>query len=123
MKSPLLILAAVLFLPAQGSADPAQEIEGLPPVTLITWYSGMGEGWARYSESLAAEMGLYRTVTGPIGPLAWPARKRFGEAFDIKAFHDRVLEHGAVPLTLLRAHVENWIESAAAAPPAAANAR
>jgi uncharacterized protein (DUF885 family) len=52
----------------------AQEIEGLHPVTQIIWFSGMGEGWARYSESLADEMGLYETVTGPIRRLAWPAR-------------------------------------------------
>ena len=52
----------------------SQEIEGLHPITQITWYSGMGEGWARYAESLAVEMQLYRTVSGPIGRLAWPAR-------------------------------------------------
>jgi uncharacterized protein (DUF885 family) len=30
------------------------------------------------------------------------ARKAAGSAFDIKAFHDRVLEDGSVPLTFLR---------------------
>jgi uncharacterized protein (DUF885 family) len=30
------------------------------------------------------------------------ARQTAGAAFDIKAFHDRVLEDGAVPLTFLR---------------------
>lgn len=152
----------------------AQEIESQHPVTKISWYSGMGEGWARYSESLAAEMGLYRTVTGPIARLAWPARgmvvdpgihikgwtreqaiefmgragrmtdteldemvdriavmpgqltsydsggleifalraqaeERLGGDFDIRAFHDRVLENGSVPLEMLRSHVENWL--------------
>lgn len=152
----------------------AQEIEGLHPVTRITWYSGMGEGWARYAESLAAEMDLYRTVAGPIGRLAWPARgmvvdpgihvmgwsreqavafmgesgrmtgheleemvdriavlpgqltaydtggleifalrklaeETLGERFDIRAFHDRVLENGTVPLGMLRAHIEAWL--------------
>jgi uncharacterized protein (DUF885 family) len=154
----------------------AQEIEGLHPVTSITWYSGMGEGWARYSESLAAEMGLYQTVTGPIARLAWPARgmvvdpgihvmgwtreqavafmresgrltdneleemvdriavlpgqltaydtggleilalrelaeARLGEAFDIREFHDRLLENGTLPLSHLRAHIEDWLET------------
>lgn len=156
----------------------AQEIEGLHPVTSITWYSGMGEGWARYSESLAAEMGLYQTVTGPIARLAWPARgmvvdpgihvmgwtreqaiafmrqsgrftenrleemvdriavlpgqltaydtggleilalrelaeNTMGEAFDIREFHDRLLENGALPLSYLRAHIESWLENRA----------
>jgi uncharacterized protein (DUF885 family) len=35
------------------------------------------------------------------------ARTRQGEAFDIRAFHDRVLENGAIPLVMLRAHIEN----------------
>ncbi len=154
----------------------AQEIEGLHPITQISWYSGMGEGWARYSESLADEMGLYTTVSGPILRLAWPARgmvvdpgihvmgwtrdqakdfmrragrmteeeldamvdriavlpgqltaydsggleilalrqlaeEQLGDRFDIRAFHDRVLENGTVPLTMLRAHVEAWIRA------------
>lgn len=52
----------------------SQEIKGLHPITRIIWYSGMGEGWARYAETLAYEMGLYSTQTGPISRLAWPAR-------------------------------------------------
>ena len=156
----------------------AQEIEGLHPVTRISWYSGMGEGWARYSESLAAEMGLYETTSGPIGRLAWPARgmvvdpgihlkgwsreqaiefmgragrmtdteldemvdriavlpgqltsydsggleilalralaeERLGKEFDIREFHDRLLENGTVPLEMLRSHMEDWLAGAA----------
>jgi uncharacterized protein (DUF885 family) len=43
------------------------------------------------------------------------ARARLGPRFDIRAFHDRVLEEGAVPLALLRSHVEAWVDSVAAA--------
>jgi uncharacterized protein (DUF885 family) len=153
----------------------AQEIGGLHPISQISWYSGMGEGWARYAEALADEMGLYQTRAGPIGRLAWPARgmvvdpgihvlgwtreqaiafmdeagrmtaheleemvdriavlpgqltaydtggleilalrqlaeQRLGEAFDIREFHDRILENGTIPLVLLRAHIEHWVE-------------
>lgn len=152
-----------------------QSVEGLHPVTQIIWFSGPGEGWARYSEALAEEMGLYTTTTGPIKRLAWPARGmvvdpgihlfgwsreeaiefmmesgRFpesmgdemvdriailpgqltaydsggleilalrklaetamGDDFDIREFHDRILENGTIPLLQLRAHVEAWIE-------------
>lgn len=152
----------------------AQEIEGLHRITKISWYSGMGEGWARYSESLADEMGLYTTITGPILRLAWPARgmvadpgihlmgwtreqavefmglagrmtaseldemvdriavlpgqltsydsggleivalralaeQRLGDRFDVREFHDRVLENGTVPLEMLRSHIEAWL--------------
>ena len=153
----------------------AKAIEGLHPVTEIIWFSGPGEGWARYSEALAEEMGLYVTTTGPIKRRAWPARgmvadpgihlfgwtreeaiefmmeagrfpesmgnqmvdriailpgqltaydsggleilalrqqaeKALGDDFDIREFHDRVLENGTIPLPTLRAHVERWIE-------------
>ncbi len=149
-------------------------IEGLHPVSEIIWFSGPGEGWARYSEALAEEMGLYVTTTGPIKRRAWPARgmvvdpgihlfgwtreeaiefmmesgrfpdsmgdqmvdriailpgqltaydsggleilalrreaeKALGDDFDIREFHDRILENGTIPLPALRAHVERWL--------------
>jgi uncharacterized protein (DUF885 family) len=152
----------------------AQSVEGLHPVTQIIWFSGPGEGWARYSEALAEEMGLYTTTTGPIKRRAWPARgmvvdpgihlfnwtreqaiefvmesgrfpesmgdqivdriailpgqltaydsgalemlalrrqaeQAMGEHFDIREFHDNMLENGTIPLTQLRAHLEMWI--------------
>jgi len=152
----------------------SKEIDGLHPVTEIIWFSGPGEGWARYAEGLAEEMGLYRTVTGPITRRAWPARgmvvdpgihlfgwsreeaidfmmesgrfpesmgdemvdriailpgqltaydsggleilalrrqaeEALGDAFDIREFHDRILENGTIPLPALRQHIERWI--------------
>lgn len=154
----------------------AKAIGGLHPVTELIWFSGPGEGWARYSEALSEEMGLYQTVTGPITRRAWPARgmvvdpgihlfgwtreeaiefmmvsgrfpetmgdemvdriailpgqltaydsggleilalrrqaeEQLGEDFDIREFHDRILENGTIPLPALRAHVERWIAS------------
>jgi uncharacterized protein (DUF885 family) len=41
------------------------------------------------------------------------AEARLGPKFDIRAFHDHVLEYGAVPLGLLRRHVEAWVDSVA----------
>jgi uncharacterized protein (DUF885 family) len=37
------------------------------------------------------------------------ARAALGPKFDIRAFHDRVLEDGTVPLALLRTKIERWI--------------
>ena len=147
-------------------------------VTKLIWFSGPGEGWARYSEALAEEMGLYSTTSGPILRRAWPARgmvvdpgihlfgwtrdeavafmlesgrfspeqadamvdriailpgqltaydsggleivalrreaeARLGDNFDIRVFHDRVLEHGTIPLGDLRQHIQRWLEVAA----------
>ena len=36
------------------------------------------------------------------------ARRRQGQAFVLKSFHDRVLEDGAVPLTFLSAKIRTW---------------
>jgi uncharacterized protein (DUF885 family) len=36
------------------------------------------------------------------------AEKAMGSRFDLKAFHDRVLEDGAVPLTFLREKIRTW---------------
>jgi uncharacterized protein (DUF885 family) len=41
------------------------------------------------------------------------AEKRMGEKFDIKAFHDRVLEDGGVPLIYLREKIRAWAAGAA----------
>jgi uncharacterized protein (DUF885 family) len=34
-----------------------------------------------------------------------------GSRFDIKSFHDRVLEDGAVPLTYLKQKIATWSQS------------
>jgi uncharacterized protein (DUF885 family) len=39
------------------------------------------------------------------------AERRMGERFDVRAFHERVLAQGPLPLDLLRWRVEAWISS------------
>jgi uncharacterized protein (DUF885 family) len=39
------------------------------------------------------------------------AEKKLGPMFDIKSFHDRVLEDGAVPLTFLTEKIRAWVAS------------
>lgn len=43
------------------------------------------------------------------------AQRELGPKFDIKAFHDRILEDGSVPLPTLRVKIERWIASVKAA--------
>ncbi len=37
------------------------------------------------------------------------AEQALGSEFDLRAFHDAVLENGAVPLDVLEAHIDRWI--------------
>jgi uncharacterized protein (DUF885 family) len=39
------------------------------------------------------------------------AERRLGAKFNVRAFHDAVLEQGAVPLSLLEQHIHHWLDS------------
>jgi uncharacterized protein (DUF885 family) len=41
------------------------------------------------------------------------AEKQLGDKFDIRAFHDTILMEGALPLSVLEAHVQQWVEARA----------
>jgi uncharacterized protein (DUF885 family) len=90
------------------------------------------KGWTRpqaLEYMLSHTVVARRTVEGEIDRyISWPgqapsymigrqeimalreqARAAQGDRFDIKAFHDLVLEYGTIPLGLLRRRVERWI--------------
>lgn len=50
------------------------------------------------------------------------AKKELGGKFDIRGFHDRVLDGGALPLDLLETRMNGWIEEQKRAASAASNA-
>ncbi len=155
-----------------------QESDVLPKFRKTLWYSGYGEGWALYSESLGKELGLYtdpyqyfgmlgmemhrairlvvdtglhakgwtreqaiqysldneaeseakitseieRYMANPGQALSYKigqlkiielrakAKKELGASFDIRQFHNQVLETGCVPLAILESKIENWIK-------------
>ena len=49
-----------------------------------------------------------------IRELRTQAEARLGAKFDVRKFHDAVLENGAVPLGVLEAHMKHWIDEQAA---------
>jgi len=154
-----------------------QESDVLPAFRKTLWYSGYGEGWALYSESLGKELGLYtdpyqyfgtlgaemhravrlvvdtglhskgwtreqaiqysmeneaeseagitseieRYMANPGQALSYKigqlkiielrerAKKELGDKFDIRQYHNQVLETGSVPLELLEKKIDNWV--------------
>lgn len=56
------------------------------------------------SQALAYKIGQLKILQ-----LRDKARKELGPKFDIRAFHDQVLDAGALPLDLLEARVDAWI--------------
>jgi uncharacterized protein (DUF885 family) len=159
----------------------AQELTHAHPITRILGNSGFAEGWGRYSEDLADEMGLYPSdldrlwvalsaetgmVVDPgIHAMGWTrqqaidftlakqpdlvpeivpsyvdriavlpgqivtygvgereilslreqAKHALGDRFDIREFHDRVLENGSITLGMLHQKIERWLAEKAKA--------
>ena len=51
----------------------------------------------------------YKVGHGEIVRLRGDAQRALGDRFDLRAFHDAVLENGAVPLDVLEEHIDRWI--------------
>lgn len=71
--------------------------------------------------NIDAEVNRYMTWPGQalaykvgelkIRELRTRAEEALGADFDLRAFHDTVLENGSIPLSVLEAHVDRWIAS------------
>jgi uncharacterized protein (DUF885 family) len=51
----------------------------------------------------------YLTGSLEIQRLRAEAEARLGERFDVRAFHDRVLENGTISLPMLRSEIDRWV--------------
>ena len=52
----------------------------------------------------------YKTGELAIRRIRRKAEQTLGDRFDIRSFHDRVLEAGSIPLPLLEERIDDWID-------------
>jgi uncharacterized protein (DUF885 family) len=81
----------------------------------------MRENTAKTEQDIAIEVDRYIVMPGQalaykIGELAIKeqrakAENELGQAFDIRRFHNAILDNGPLPLTFLKAQIKEWINS------------
>ena len=69
----------------------------------------MGDDMVDRIAILPGQLTAYDSGGLEILALRREAERALGEDFDIREFHDRILENGTIPLPALRAHIERWL--------------
>jgi uncharacterized protein (DUF885 family) len=64
------------------------------------------------SQALAYKIGQLKILE-----LRDRAKKALGDKFDLRAFHDQVIDSGSLPLDMLDARINTWIASQGGTPP------
>jgi len=57
------------------------------------------------SQATAYKVGMLKILE-----LREMAKKELGDKFDIRFFHDEILKYGALPLNVLEARINAWVE-------------
>ena len=107
---------------ARMVADPAVHVLGWSREQVVQFMAALlGDAFGAPAAAFGSEADRYIAWPGQapsytlgmleIMELRRKAQHALGPRFDIKTFHDRVLEDGAVPLPYLRAKLEAWITS------------
>lgn len=104
--------------PSRGMiVDPGIHLNGwskLEAINFIT-QSGINESDALsfYYRIIVwpAQLTSYDVGGEEIKSLRKLANERFGNTFDIKVFHTKILENGSIPLVPLRSQVIDWLET------------
>ncbi|MDX1395939.1 MAG: DUF885 domain-containing protein [Gemmatimonadota bacterium] len=64
----------------------------------------------RYSTDMPGQALAYQMGKRRLLELRADAQSRLGPSFDIRAFHETVLDQGSLPLVVLEGRVERWVE-------------
>ena len=59
--------------------------------------------------AVAAQATAYKIGELKIKALRAKARKELGDRFDLRLFHNAVIDNGAVPLDILEVQIDEWI--------------
>ncbi|HSX60121.1 MAG TPA: DUF885 domain-containing protein [Tahibacter sp.] len=105
--------------PARGMvADPGMHLFGWTRQQTIDYLAATGRFGRAGAEDLIDRMAVmpaqltsYDSGGLEIFALREQAERELGTKFDIREFHSQVIDHGVVPLALLRENVEAWITS------------
>ncbi|MFL6192628.1 MAG: DUF885 domain-containing protein [Thermoanaerobaculia bacterium] len=69
----------------------------------------IGTETLRYSADIPGQALAYKMGSSEIWDLRRKAERELGPKFDLRRFHDAVIGSGALPMTVLRKHVDWWI--------------
>jgi uncharacterized protein (DUF885 family) len=116
-------LGAVAHLPTGLVVDPGIHALGWTRETTVAWVmtkqiAFSAEAAEAYVDRIAVcpgEMLSYGFGERDLLDLRREAQTVLGARFDIKAFHDQILAHGALPLPMVRAIITQWLRSQPAA--------
>jgi uncharacterized protein (DUF885 family) len=103
--------------PARGMViDPGLHVMGWTPEQVVAFIRESGRfrgedatGLVDRIAIMPGQLTAYDSGGLEIIALRREAEAALGDRFDVRDFHERVLEHGSVPLTALRANVSAWI--------------
>jgi uncharacterized protein (DUF885 family) len=106
------MLGAELFRAKRLVVDVGLHAKGWTREQAITYLGGSREGAEREAERYMAWPGQalgYKLGQLTILGLRRKAETALGASFDLREFHDAVLEDGGMPLSVLEAKMERWI--------------
>jgi uncharacterized protein (DUF885 family) len=118
-SSDLTRLGEYIQLPTGMVADPGIHVMGWTRQQTIDYFLATrpdysAERAASQADRIAVLPGQLTTYFAgalEIRALRELAQKALGERFDVRQFHDRVLEDGAVTLPMLREKIERWVKT------------